>query len=126
MKKFIRNVLRKRMFKIRYIKFLKYYRENPIEFCEQYLGLEFLDYQKKYIKGLMKIELKNGNIITPIPSSDTIRSRRYRLHELLNERQYRELTTEEEELINSFTIHKPDIDIEKEYECIWISSTNDK
>lgn len=34
--------------------FIKFYRENPAEFCEEFLGIKLLGYQKKVLKRYME------------------------------------------------------------------------
>lgn len=51
----IKNKFRNRKMK----KFFKYYRSRPDKFCEEFLGIKLLEYQKELLRGMMKNEPSN-------------------------------------------------------------------
>jgi hypothetical protein len=46
----IRTKLKQRKYK----KFIKYYRNNPDRFCEEFLGIKLFEYQRKILRGYNK------------------------------------------------------------------------
>lgn len=48
-KRFI-NWIKAKLYRRKMIKFAEYYRSRPVEFCEEFLGLEFLLYQKRIFR----------------------------------------------------------------------------
>lgn len=58
--------------KKKYTEVIRYYREHPDKFCEEYLGMELYDYQKETL-----IKFNNGSTIKTIPNcGENIRSKR--------------------------------------------------
>lgn len=74
----------------------------------------------------MKIKLENGSTIETRESENApIRSRRARLYDLLNAQYERELTEDENKVIESFMVKDPP-DFKQEYSCVWCSSKKEK
>lgn len=70
--KWIYNKITWKSKKKKYAEFIKHYRQHPIEFCEDFLGIRLNDCQKNII-----IKFKNGSTITTIPNrGKNVRSKR--------------------------------------------------
>ena len=68
----IYNKITWRSKKKKYTEFIRYYRQHPEKFCEEYLGMQLNDNQKEFV-----IKFENGSVVKSIPNcGENIRGKR--------------------------------------------------